>query len=56
MLDNAMANFEILVNAGIKPENIDVSDICTNCNVDELHSHRATKGERGNLAAFIELK
>jgi len=56
MLDNAMANFEILVNAGIKPENIDVSDICTNCNADELHSHRATKGERGNLAAFIELK
>ncbi len=56
MLDNALANFEILVNAGINPQNIDISDICTNCNADELHSHRATKGERGNLAAIIQLK
>lgn len=56
MLNNTLANFEILVNSGIRAENIDISDICTNCNADELHSHRATNGERGNLAAIIELK
>ena len=35
--------------------NIDESDICTCCNANELHSHRATDGKRGNLAAIIEL-
>lgn len=56
MLDLVEANRQILVNAGIKSENIDCSDICTCCNADKLHSHRATKGKRGNLAAIIELK
>lgn len=55
MLDLKRANFEILVKSGILPENIDVADICTCCNSAEMHSHRATKGERGNLAAIIEL-
>jgi len=55
MLDLREANRQILINSGIKAENIDVSDICTCCNSDELHSHRASKGERGNLAAIIEL-
>ena len=55
MLNLVKANFLILLNAGIKPENIDCSDICTCCNADKLHSHRATAGKRGNLAAIIEL-
>ena len=55
MLDLREANRQILVNAGVLPENIDISDICTCCNSDELHSHRATGGKRGNLAAIIEL-
>ena len=55
MLDLAEANRRILIHAGILPQNIDVSDICTNCNCDELHSHRATGGKRGNLAAIIQL-
>lgn len=55
MLNLVEANRQILINAGIAPENMDISDICTCCNADELHSHRATKGERGNLAAIIEL-
>lgn len=55
MLDLVEANKQILLKAGIRPENIDFSDICTCCNSDVLHSHRATKGERGNLAAIIEL-
>ena len=55
MLNLAEANKQILIHAGINPENIDVSDICTCCNSDELHSHRATKGKRGNLGLIIEL-
>ncbi len=49
------ANRQILINAGIKAENMDISDICTCCNSKLLHSHRATNGKRGNLAAIIEL-
>lgn len=56
MLDLVEANKQILVSAGILPENIDCSDICTCCNCDTLHSHRASKGQRGNLALIIELK
>lgn len=55
MLDLVQANKNILISAGIKEENIDISDVCTCCNADELHSHRATGGKRGNLAAIIEL-
>ncbi len=55
MLDLIEANKNILIDAGIDENNIDISDICTCCNHTELHSHRATGGKRGNLAAIIEL-
>ena len=55
MLDLVEANRQILINSGILPQNIDASDICTCCNCEDLHSHRATGGKRGNLAAIIEL-
>lgn len=55
MLNLVEANKNILLSSGIKEENIDISDICTCCNANELHSHRATGGKRGNLAAIIEL-
>ena len=56
MLNLVEANKQILVNAGIHDSNFDLSDICTCCNADKMHSHRKTKGERGNLALIIELK
>ena len=56
MLDLWETNKEILINSGIKEENIDVTDLCTNCHPDIFHSHRFTKGKRGNLAALIALK
>lgn len=49
-------NRQILINAGISPKNIDVTDLCTNCNPDFFHSHRFTGGKRGILAAMIALK
>lgn len=55
MLNLVEANRRILIAAGVAEENIDCSDICTNCNSEALHSHRATGGKRGNLAAIIQL-
>ncbi len=55
MLNLVAANKNILLSAGIREENMDISDICTCCNAEYLHSHRATGGKRGNLAAIIEL-
>ena len=50
------ANEIILLEAGVQNENIAVTNVCTNCNCDMLFSHRATKGQRGSLAAFMALK
>lgn len=49
------ANYFIMKEAGIKEENISVTDICTCCNGDELFSHRQSQGKRGNLGAFLGL-
>lgn len=56
MLDLLETNRQILVSCGVKPENITVSDVCTNCNSDLLWSHRATKGHRGTMCAFMCMK
>lgn len=53
MVDLLEANRQILVSAGVAPENIVLSDLCTNCNSDLLWSHRATKGRRGTMSAFM---
>lgn len=49
------ANQIVLEEAGICPEKIQVTDICTCCNPDYLFSHRASQGKRGNLGAFLGL-
>ncbi len=56
MIDLLEANRQILVSSGVRPENITVSDLCTNCNSDLLWSHRATKGKRGTMCAFMCIK
>ncbi len=56
LLDLRLANKKILLSAGISEENIDVADVCTCCNSNELYSHRVMGEKRGNLAAIIELK
>ncbi|MBP3803519.1 MAG: peptidoglycan editing factor PgeF [Oribacterium sp.] len=55
-LDLWTANRIILEEAGVKSENISITDLCTNCNPDLLFSHRFTHGQRGNNGAFIMLK
>lgn len=44
-----------LLKAGLLPNHIEVTDICTCCNPDYLFSHRASMGKRGNLGAFLML-
>lgn len=56
LLDLWKANEIILKEAGVRPENIEITDICTHCNPDYLFSHRTFGNERGNLAAFMGLK
>lgn len=55
-LDLWEANRQVLLAAGVRSEKIAVTDICTCCNRDYLFSHRASKGRRGNLGAFLGLK
>jgi copper oxidase (laccase) domain-containing protein len=55
MLDLNLANADVLLQSGIKEQNIHISGECTFCKSDLYYSHRATKGKRGNLAAMIEL-
>lgn len=52
-LDLWKANQIVLLEAGVLPEHISVTDVCTCCNPKELFSHRASHGKRGNLGAFM---
>ena len=46
-------NRALLIRAGLRPENICVSDECTVCESDKYWSHRVTGGLRGSQAAII---
>lgn len=56
LLDLWKANEKVLLSAGIRKEHLAVTDICTCCNSEYLFSHRASRGKRGNIGAFIMLK
>ena len=49
------ANELVLLESGVPKDRIAVTDICTCCNPQVLFSHRASKGKRGNLGAFLQL-
>lgn len=55
-LDLWKANEIVLLEAGILPKHLAVTNICTCCNAKVLFSHRASQGKRGNLAAFLMMK
>ena len=50
------ANELVLLEAGIRPEHLAITNVCTCCNHELLFSHRASHGQRGNLGAFLGLK
>lgn len=55
-LDLWKANEIVLKEAGIKGDNLAVTNICTYCNPQLFFSHRRTAERRGNLCAFLSLK
>lgn len=55
MLNLWEANKQIMMHYGILEENIEVTDICTCCQSEHFHSHRATVGKRGVNGMILEL-
>ena len=55
-LDLWKANEIVFTEAGILPEHMAVTNVCTHCNSNLLYSHRAMGDKRGNLAAFLALR
>ncbi|HIS30516.1 MAG TPA: peptidoglycan editing factor PgeF [Candidatus Limivivens intestinipullorum] len=55
-LDLWKVNEQILLDAGIPKEHIAVTDVCTCCNPEIFFSHRASRGQRGNMAAFLGIR
>ena len=55
-LDLWESNRIVLTEAGVLPDHLSVTDICTCCNPTLLFSHRASHGRRGNLGAFLYLR
>lgn len=49
------ANKHVLLNAGLKPDNITMPEICTFHNPEIMISHRYTDGKRGSLAGVVVL-
>ena len=45
-----------LEEAGIPPENVTVSDLCTSCNPELFYSHRRDRGNTGAMASLIAIK
>lgn len=55
-IDLQEINKRILINAGLKEENIELSGLCTKCEPEVFFSHRVMGAERGSLVALMELK
>lgn len=55
-LDLWRANELIFEEAGILREHYSTTNVCTCCNPGYLFSHRASKGKRGNLGAFLQIR
>ena len=55
-IDLWYANYLVLTEAGVRPENISVTNVCTRCNNKLLYSHRICGAKRGNLAAMLCMK
>ena len=56
LLDLQGMNRAVMIESGIPMSSISMPGLCTACNRDLLFSHRATRGMRGNCAAFLEIR
>lgn len=55
-LDLKMVNYELLLQAGVKEENILCSSFCTSEEDSLFYSHRRDQGKTGRMMSFIGLK
>ncbi|MBQ8639758.1 MAG: peptidoglycan editing factor PgeF [Lachnospiraceae bacterium] len=55
-LDLWQTNRFVLEEAGIAPDKILITNVCTRCNPELLYSHRIMGTERGNLAAVLAIR
>lgn len=55
-VDLALVNRLQLARAGVPPDHMTTSPLCTRCRVDLLHSHRAEPANPGRMAAVIGLR
>ncbi len=55
-LDLVEANRRQLLAAGVRAENIWISDLCTSCRTDLLFSHRKEKGLTGRMMGAIAIR
>mgnify|MGYP001944112971 CR=1 FL=1 len=53
MLDLKESNRQIMIKAGIFPENIMVTKYCTGCDANRFFSHRRDRGLTGRMASWI---
>ena len=56
LLDVASVNFDILLDAGVKKNNIQLSSLCTFAMKDVLHSYRRDGNKSGRSYAVIALR
>lgn len=56
MLDLKAANRKLLLEAGIREENILVSGWCTSCHRKYFYSHRRDQGRTGRMVAWIGMR
>lgn len=56
MLSLQKLNEQILLDAGVKEENIRISRHCTSCQVSDFFSHRKEDGKTGRMLGFIMMK
>lgn len=55
-LDLKKINQQIFLDAGILPENIEISSLCTSCEEKMFFSHRRDKGHTGRMISWIGLR
>lgn len=55
-IDTKLLNKKLLIDYGLKEENIEVSSICTKCNYNIYHSYRAEKDSAGRNLSIIAIK
>lgn len=56
MLNLQEINRKLMIEAGILPQHIEMSKLCTGCNPNRFFSHRMEQGRTGRMAAWIGWK